>query len=691
MGNHQSISHNIEHYQQQHIIRNMILIWLDTNIDETKKEYHDIVTTLRTVADTVKLYTDSKALKECLTKIENEKVYILISGSVGEHIIPSIHNLPQLDSAFIFCHDRARHKLWTDDWPKIRDVYTTVKPICQVLQQIKTLADYNTIPMSFLTIDNHALETEISEFDQSFVYTQMMKDVLSTIQFEQKHLTEFVQYCRQLLVNNERQLNNLQHFEKQYSENGPIWWFTKDCFLKSMLTYALREMDIELTMKLAFFIRQLHEQIKDLYYKQFSRHESDNLVVYRGQGMSKEDFEKMRNNQGKLVSFNHFLLTSRNPSTPLNLAQYAATNPNSIGVFFRMQVDPLKLAIPLAFISEITNCTDKDDVLFSMNTVFRISDIEPMDQDHRVYQVHMQFINGSDENLRLLTDKIHEQTFPEQQGWFRLNSLLEKYNQCVDIQEIYQIRFDQTQDNEEKAKICSRIGLMKYSQGEYRDALTFFEKKLHIQEQFLNADDTQLALSYSEIGNVYLSTNEYSTALKFYNKALEYNQKSSSSDSLTIASLYNNIGLVYSYMNDYEQARSFHFEALKIRQQSLPPNHSQLASSYHQIAECYHKMGEYWQALTYYDKSLEIKKKAQPVNHYDIAYSHNHIGDMYSNIGDYQKAIAEYEKALDIFERVLLPKQQDLAETYRKIGSLYDKSGVATEAHVFYERAMNIF
>lgn len=691
MGNHQTVTHDETINAEQCTVRNLILLWLDTNIDAAKKEYHDLVNTLRTVVDTVKLFTDSKTFKDCLTKIENEKVYVLISGSVGEHIIPSIHNLPQLELVFVFCRDRSRHKLWTDQWPKIRDVYTTIEPICQVLQHIKTLSDYNTIPMSFLNIDNHVLEQNIDEFDQSFVYTQMLKEVLSTIKFEQKHLTEFIQYSRQLLTNNERQLINLQNFEKYYYEKGPIWWFTKDCFLQSMLTYALREFDIELIMKLAFFIRHVHEQIKDLYYKQFTKHDSDNLIVYRGQGMSKNKFEKMRNNNGKLVSFNHFLLTSRNPSVPLDLAQYAATDSNLVGVFFRMQVDPSKLEIPIAFISEITNCTDKDDVLFSTNTVFRITDIEPMDQDHRVYQVHLQFINGIDENLRLLIHRIREQTFPDQQGWFRLNSLLSKYNLSVSNYEIYQIRLDQTQDNEEKARICNQIGRIKYGQGEYSEALMFYQRKLNIQEQFLSPDQTQLALSNSDIGNVYLIMSEYSTALTFYDKALEYNQKSSSPDYLTIASLYNNMGLTYSYMNDYETAQKFHFEALKIRQELLSPNHHQLAASYQHIAECYYKIGDYWLALTYYDKSLEIKKKGQPLNYYDIAALYDHIGEMYNNIGDYKKAISEYEKALDIFEKLLLPKQHNLAESYSKIASLYDKLGIASEAHVFYERATNIF
>ena len=68
----------------------------------------------------------------------------------------------------------------------------------------------------------------------------------------------------------------------------PIWWYTYECFLNPMLNRALRMNDVDIIMKMGFFIGDLHRHIEKLYNEQFGNDQDWKhlLTVYRGQGLS---------------------------------------------------------------------------------------------------------------------------------------------------------------------------------------------------------------------------------------------------------------------------------------------------------------------------------------------------------------------------------------------------------------------
>jgi len=54
-----------------------------------------------------------------------------------------------------------------------------------------------------------------------------------------------------------------------------------------------------------------YSQIEQLHAEQFGEHHNDQvLTVYRGQGMSKTDFEQLMKRKGGLIAFNNFLSTT---------------------------------------------------------------------------------------------------------------------------------------------------------------------------------------------------------------------------------------------------------------------------------------------------------------------------------------------------------------------------------------------
>ncbi|CAF1212164.1 unnamed protein product, partial [Rotaria magnacalcarata] len=101
-------------------------------------------------------------------------------------------------------------------------------------------------------------------------------------------MNTLVNFCRQKNIP-EIQINLLQ---SNYHEESPVWWYTKPMFLYGMLNRALRTLDMEGMTKLGFFIRSLHRQLEQLHQKQSANFQTA-FTVYRGQGLSKEDFQNL--------------------------------------------------------------------------------------------------------------------------------------------------------------------------------------------------------------------------------------------------------------------------------------------------------------------------------------------------------------------------------------------------------------
>jgi tetratricopeptide (TPR) repeat protein len=451
-------------------------------------------------------------------------------------------------------------------------------------------------------------------------------------------------------------------------------------------------MNVDVIIKMGFFIGDLHHHIEQLHAEQFGgQNFVESFTLYRGQGMLETEFEQMNKTKGGLVSFNNFLSTSKNRTISLKFAHRGVRNSDSVGILFVMTIDPSQSTTPFASIRKVSYYKDKEDeVLFAMHTIFRICDIKPMSENHRLFQVELTLTSDNDKDLRILTDRIREETFPDSEGWYRLGLVLLKMGHSDRAQQVYEILLKQTSNESDKAPIYNQLGRVKNNQGYYSEAITFYEKSLKIYQNpvFLNHPD--LAMSYNNIGNVYRNMSEYSTALSYYEKALEIFRKILSPSHSGLAMSYNNIGVVYDTTGEYSKALWYYEKTLEIDQKTLPPNHPDLAKSYINIGVVYDTMGEYSKALSHYEKALEIDQKTLPSTHPDLAMCYNNIGAVYRKMSEYSKALSSHKKALEIKQQSLPPNHPDLGSSYNNIGDVYFNMGNYLDARSFYERAVDI-
>ncbi|CAF1500983.1 unnamed protein product [Rotaria magnacalcarata] len=202
--------------------------------------------------------------------------------------------MPKVDAIYIFCGNKARHEPWAKDWPKIRGVFTSIKPICESLKKVARECDHDSIPMSFVPkrmMTEGATGSDQKNLDQlppSYMYSVIFKDIVLEINDDDaKSIKALEIYCKKKEIPDE-EINDLK---RKYHQKSPVWWYTA-------------------MSKLGFFIRSLHLQLKQLHQQQSANFRKP-FTVYRGQGMTKEDFQNLLDSKGGLLSFNNFLSTSK--------------------------------------------------------------------------------------------------------------------------------------------------------------------------------------------------------------------------------------------------------------------------------------------------------------------------------------------------------------------------------------------
>ena len=673
------------------IVQNYLLVWLDTNVTASSDDSQHTLQQLRSVVNDVNLFMEPDECVAFLKNIQLEKVFLIASGSLGQDLLPRIHLLTQIDAIYIFCGDKSRHEGWVKKWPKVKGVYTQINPICQALELAVKQCNQDCTAVSYAPpIAEGASDINLNQLEPSFMYTQLFKKTLLDIEHDrEKAVRDLVAYCQEKYVENTIQLNLISEFSRDYRSNEAIRWYTREGFTYQMLNRALRLLEADIIVNMGFFIHDLHQQIQQLHEEQVERYGGKPFPVYRGQGFSNADFEKLNKSRGGLISFNCFLSTSRSKESSMVFVNNNTIAQDRVGVLFLMSIDPNITSTPFADAQGVSFYPEEGEIIFSMHTVFRIQTIEPLSDGRGHFQVNLTLTNDDDAQLRILTDQF-DADVQTSDGWKGMARLLIEVGQPDKAEELYRTLLAQTSNPIDQGQYYHQLGCIKDAQGDYTEALRSYERALEIRSESLPASHPDLATSYSCIGSVYDNMGEYLKALSSHERALKLTQESLPEDHRHLATSYNNIGSVYDNMGEYSKALSSHTQALEIRQRSLPVNHPHLATSYSCIGSVYENMGEYSKALSFHKRALEIRRKSLPENHPHLATSYNNIGSVYMNMDEYSKALSSYERALSMQQKSLPANHPDTATSYSCIGSVNYNMGDYSKALSSFKRALDI-
>ncbi|CAF1017121.1 unnamed protein product [Adineta steineri] len=661
---------------QVHFVSPFRLIWLDANMMTLSEDHSDQINQLQEVVDQINIFIDCQRCINFLQKKTNEKLFLIVSNILSQSMIPHIHDLSHLQNIFIFTEIIPKNKQWIKNWPKIKGIFHNIESIHQHLQQ-----EIQRCLRESIAISNSSIN--LDRIDPSFMYTQLLKEILLHIENDHTAMKELIEFFRKSHCHIQQRMKIIDEFEQDYYKHTPVWWYTRGCFIYDMINSALRSQDVSVIIHTRFFIRDLHTQIKQLY-----KLPTDTMILYRGQGLSYGDFQQIRTLVGGLYSFHQFLSATYDRAVALLFAESSREDPNLIGILFHINIDPA--AIESHFFASLENesCFKKEnEYLFTMHTVFRIGEIKQLED--RLWQVELSLTREDDNDLRTLTEQIREVTYGST-GWNRLGKLFLKIGKLDKAEEIFKILIkNSSEDNlDELAHYYHLMGTIKENQNNYIEALDFYLKTAKIYQSASNSHHFDSATLYNKIGSIYQRNKEYSKALEFHQMAKDVQEKSKPPNITELGITYGNLAVVYKNLGSGIEALHYYEEELKIHKKSVPFKYIDLAMTYENIAEMYYNMKEYLKALDLFRKVSNIRQYCLRHDNTELAISYNNIGKVHEKMGNDLIAITQCQLARDILRKSIPMNYSELAKICNRIAELYRKIEQPSKALEFYEETL---
>ncbi|CAF1475607.1 unnamed protein product [Adineta steineri] len=660
--------------------------------------------------------------QKCIDHIASsgyETIFLISSSLSAGSILSHIHEMRQLDSVFLFSNvsEISSEQLF-DKYSKIIGNFSQPNLLIESIKENVTLANKQSETFKFYD-QNQKSTRDLSKESATFLWLKLFRDIFVEKPSDKNAKKDMIGKLKQYYHNNNKQLKLIDEFDQNYKAKDALRWYTGQPFIYKQLNRALRTEDIEQLHAFRFFVADLCSSITKEH--QFIKEFIDNITLYRGLIMSITEFEKLKNNVGKLISTNGYLSTSRSRDVAKIFAGKPEDNKQCVLFEIECNVDELQDAIVFADITRFSKHPAEQEVLFDLGATFeilRITKDEPncwlvylkaTDTGEKISQEYIQ------SNRREMCGESSAIAFAgllAQMGDYKKS--LHFYEQLLQNHEdeawifngigmIYWNRrnFDKAIHNlthayrlminaepqrvEESTVILTNLGNVFTAKGEYDKAILHFLEALMNRrrlfgDELFNLDGDIMC----NVGNVYfLEGKDYDLSLKYYMKALNIQETCYPSNHIIIANTFHNIANCYSKKNDYDQSLKYFNNSLAILKQVLPPEHVMLGATLANIGNVYCEMKKMDESLCYFTESLRIYDKVYPNGHPDVSICLTNIGHFYRTKGDYSQALQYFEKALDINEVFLPVIHSDIAGNLTNIANVLADQNKQEETFIY--------
>jgi len=457
-------------------VENFVLIWFDENLSA----FPDC--SLLSFINTKRFFSNPEQFQEFIRReIHGEQIFLVSSKTFAEN--RSINNHEEIYSIYIYSNESIEFEITN----KIKGIYSNLQTLFEAIRRDFRQANQDLISTTCCN-------------STSLVF----KEILLNKQSSNENKSKLIEYARFYYSKNENQLKIIDEYEQTTDEQiTPIEWFTRDCFLSSIIHRTLRLYDLDNFQKIAFFIQKLHQQIADLHRQSSS---PEKLTVYFQQTISNEDFQKINSNANSLICFNDFLLTTIDRDLSLEFARNQTSN--SISILYEIDIDRTTCSFPFTSLNQFDYYHNTDQyVLLSFNPIFRRNQIEQIDQ--QIYSIKLTLLDP--------------QSIPTPINFFQLARQLFHTNQFIQSQYIFHY-LSLHSSAKHLPSIRSYLGRIYEKQANYTQALEQFEQCVQLD----STSKQRRAICLQAIGAIQEKLGRLTQARHAYEQSIETYTKNES-------------------------------------------------------------------------------------------------------------------------------------------------------------------
>ena len=578
---------------------------------------------LSTVVNRVRHVQTVKNLISIAEKAKQEKFIIIINIDQVHPSINEFYHRSNISMIYLLAEE-ADEPSWANEYANIVGVYRNFQSIRDDL--LKNLCSRSSHLTVAEMVNDDTTET------QTFTYCQLLKETMLCTDDESDLKKDMIAFCRVHYADNTDELNNIDEFEKQFTEDAIVRWWTRSSFISKVLHRALITQEIDLIFKMRYAMQTLQKWIKTNSLKTST---TVYVLLEPLDGM-KENFQK---NEDGLVIFRSFLPAFYQPSSFL----YDDDRNQDKRIILSIELSPNNGAN----ITDFCSADFSADVLIGAEAIFRIGHMN--NNDDGIFTVHLESVPSTESYFQSLTKQLREE-MAAPVVILQTTKLLLATNHKAEIDFLTELIFQDGSFGKDKTLLSSLaaahhlIGNVDEDKNPKMARHQFF-KSLRVFKTFLPSDHQMMSSTYNNIGSMYYKEDLNEQAIVFHRKAFHCQMKASSPDVYAVGTYAGNLGAVYLEQGKYADAEKNFSRALKILEKSPKKSARHIISIYQKASTCRFRLRKYDEAIEYYKKTLEYQQQL-PNSDHSVSVTYYNMATAYAELGDLNKAIEVAEQSV---------------------------------------------
>lgn len=240
----------------------------------------------------------------------------------------------------------------------------------------------------------------------------------------------------------------------------------------------------------------------------------------------------------------------------------------------------------------------------------------------------------------------------------------------------------------EAISLLKKAGSYLLAGGWYREAESFYQRSLTIDEQVWGPEHPEVATDLTILGKLFYEQGKYTQAEPLFQRAIAIHKQLLGAEHLEIAENLTNLAMLYTAQGQYTQAESLFQQALTICERLLGPEHPEIAERLGYLGWLSYEQGKYAQAEALFQRALVLREQLLGPGHPQTARGLNNLGRLYYEQGKYVQAEPLFQRALALREQLLGPEHPHIATCINNLAVLYRAQGKYTLAELLFQRAL---
>jgi len=105
--------------RQKQNLETYFLIWLDAAVNSSEENVK-AQQELRKSINHLTTFDDDNKCEEYIQSIpDDDRIILIISGQLGQKLVPRIHQLRQISSIYVYCTNKKPNEQWTREFSKV--------------------------------------------------------------------------------------------------------------------------------------------------------------------------------------------------------------------------------------------------------------------------------------------------------------------------------------------------------------------------------------------------------------------------------------------------------------------------------------------------------------------------------------------------------------------------------------------